>query len=83
MMQGVVSIPHGWGHGRKKIKMGIAQANPGVSVNDLTDELLIDELTGNAGCEWGAGGGWRISLRVRLFRIGDNHSLTLEKAAKS
>ncbi len=48
MMQGVVSIPHGWGHGRKKIKMGIAQANPGVSVNDLTDELLIDELTGNA-----------------------------------
>ena len=28
--------------------MGIAQAHPGVSVNDLTDELLIDELTGNA-----------------------------------
>ena len=48
MMEGVVSIPHGWGHGRKKIKMNIAQANPGVSANDLTDELLIDELTGNA-----------------------------------
>ena len=48
IMEGVVSIPHGWGHGRKKIKMQIAQANPGVSVNDLTDEYLIDELTGNA-----------------------------------
>ncbi len=48
MMEGVVSIPHGWGHGRKKIKMKIAQAHAGVSANDLTDELLIDELTGNA-----------------------------------
>ena len=48
MMEGVVSIPHGWGHGRKKIKMQIAASHPGVSVNDLTDELLIDELTGNA-----------------------------------
>ena len=48
MMEGVVSIPHGWGHGRKKIKMRIAEAHPGVSMNDLTDELFIDELTGNA-----------------------------------
>ena len=48
IMQGVVSIPHGWGHGRKSIKMNVAQAHPGVSVNDLTDDFLIDELTGNA-----------------------------------
>ncbi len=48
MMEGVVSIPHGWGHGRKRIKMKVAEAHPGVSMNDLTDELLIDELTGNA-----------------------------------
>lgn len=48
MMEGVVSIPHGWGHGRQRINMQVAQAHPGVSVNDLTDELLIDELTGNA-----------------------------------
>ena len=48
MMEGVVSIPHGWGHGRKRIKMQVAEAHPGVSMNDLTDELLIDELTGNA-----------------------------------
>jgi len=48
MMEGVVSIPHGWGHGRKDIKMQVAEAHPGVSMNDLTDELFIDELTGNA-----------------------------------
>ncbi|MEM6319157.1 MAG: molybdopterin oxidoreductase family protein [Bacteroidota bacterium] len=48
IMQGVVSIPHGWGHQRENIQMEVAQAHPGVSANDLTDELFIDELTGNA-----------------------------------
>jgi len=48
MMEGVVSIPHGWGHHRKNIKLGIAQTHPGVSVNDLTDELFVDALCGNA-----------------------------------
>jgi len=48
MMPGVVSIPHGWGHDHKDIRLKEAQANPGVSINDLTDELLIDELSGNA-----------------------------------
>lgn len=48
MMPGVVSIPHGWGHNRKATKMAVAEANAGVSMNDLTDEFLIDELTGNA-----------------------------------
>ncbi|OUR68232.1 dehydrogenase [Bermanella sp. 47_1433_sub80_T6] len=48
LMPGVVSIPHGWGHGRKGIRQGIAQKHAGVSVNDLTDESLIDTLSGNA-----------------------------------
>jgi anaerobic selenocysteine-containing dehydrogenase len=48
LMPGVVSIPHGWGHGRKGVKQKIAQAHAGVSVNDLTDETLIDQLSGNA-----------------------------------
>lgn len=48
IMEGVVSIPHGWGHNRKNIKMKTAQAHAGVSVNDLTDEKMIDALTGNA-----------------------------------
>lgn len=48
MMPGVVSIPHGWGHDHDDIQLKEAQNNPGVSINDLTDELLIDELSGNA-----------------------------------
>lgn len=48
IMPGVVSIPHGWGHKSKGVKMTIAQAHAGVSCNDLTDENLIDQLTGNA-----------------------------------
>ena len=48
LMPGVVSIPHGFGHGRKGVKQKIAQAHGGVSVNDLTDDTLIDQLCGNA-----------------------------------
>lgn len=48
MMPGVVSIPHGWGHHYKDIRLQAATQTPGVSINDLTDELLIDELSGNA-----------------------------------
>ncbi len=48
IMKGVVSIPHGWGHNRKGTKMRVAEAHAGVSMNDITDELLVDELTGNA-----------------------------------
>ncbi|WP_321155274.1 molybdopterin dinucleotide binding domain-containing protein [Psychrobacter sp. LV10R520-6] len=48
LMPGVASIPHGWGHGRKGVKQKIAQAHAGVSVNDLTDDTLIDQLSGNA-----------------------------------
>ncbi len=48
VMRGVVSLPHGWGHGRDGTAMRIAAAHPGVSINDLTDEWRIDALTGNA-----------------------------------
>jgi anaerobic selenocysteine-containing dehydrogenase len=48
MMQGVVSIPHGFGHHGKGTRMKLAQENAGVSINDLTDNQLIDKLTGNA-----------------------------------
>jgi len=48
MMQGVVSIPHGWGHHRKGTKIKIAQQHAGVSLNDLTDHNKLDKLTGNA-----------------------------------
>ncbi len=48
MMPGVVSLPHGFGHHRKGTRLGVAEANSGVSVNDLTDPAAVDELTGNA-----------------------------------
>ena len=48
MMPGVVSIPHGWGHGLERVQMEVARAHPGISINDVTDHKRIDRLTGNA-----------------------------------
>jgi len=48
IMQGILSMPHGFGHHRSGIKIAIAQKKSGVSINDLTDDKRIDELTGNA-----------------------------------
>jgi len=48
IMPGVVSLPHGYGHDRPGIRMAIARAHAGVSCNDVTDELALDELSGNA-----------------------------------
>ena len=48
VMPGVVSLPHGWGHGRPGVKLAVASSEPGVSVNDLTDETFLDELVGTA-----------------------------------
>jgi anaerobic selenocysteine-containing dehydrogenase len=45
---GVVSLPHGWGHSRPGTQLRVASAYAGVSANDVTDELLVDHLTGNA-----------------------------------
>lgn len=46
IMPGVVSVPHGWGHGRAGVQLRVAGKVPGVSVNDITDELHVDALTG-------------------------------------
>ena len=48
VMPGVVSLPHGWGHGREGTRLGTANRHPGTSANDLTDEQLVDPLCGNA-----------------------------------
>ena len=48
IMPGVVSIPHGWGHGVEGTSMAIAAANAGVNTNILTDATQIDPLSGNA-----------------------------------
>jgi anaerobic selenocysteine-containing dehydrogenase len=48
VMPGVVSLPHGWGHHRPGTKLSVAEEHPGVSLNDLTDESVVDDLCGNA-----------------------------------
>ena len=48
MFAGVVSIPQGWGHNRQNTAMNVAQGQPGVSINDITDSQRVDVLTGNA-----------------------------------
>src|SRR5215204_809215 len=48
IMPGVVSIPHGWGHGADGARMGVASAHAGVNSNVLTDECQVEPLSGNA-----------------------------------
>ncbi|OWP50401.1 molybdopterin oxidoreductase family protein [Pseudomonas nitroreducens] len=47
VMAGVVSLPHGWGHGRPGVQLSIAREQGGASANDLTDERHLDALSGN------------------------------------
>jgi anaerobic selenocysteine-containing dehydrogenase len=48
IMDGVVSIPHGWGHDADGVQLEVAEANAGVNSNVLTDEALLDAPSGTA-----------------------------------
>lgn len=48
VMPGVISIPHGFGHGRDGVQLSVASEKPGVSINDLTDPQALDPVSGNA-----------------------------------
>jgi anaerobic selenocysteine-containing dehydrogenase len=48
MMPGVVSMPHGWGHHRPGTNLATASEHAGRSLNDLTDDMMVDALSGNA-----------------------------------
>ena len=48
MLPGVVSLPHGWGHGMPGTRMALAGERPGVNLNAVLDENLRDPLSGNA-----------------------------------
>jgi anaerobic selenocysteine-containing dehydrogenase len=48
MMPGVVSLPHGWGHGLPGTRMALAAERPGANLNTLLDEDWRDPLSGNA-----------------------------------
>ena len=49
VMQGVVCMPHGWGHAsRDGVGWQHAAALPGSSINDITEDSRFDPLSGNA-----------------------------------
>jgi anaerobic selenocysteine-containing dehydrogenase len=48
IMPGVVSIPHGWGHGAPGVRMRVASEHAGVNSNVLADETQVDVPSGNA-----------------------------------
>ena len=49
IMQGVISIPHGFGHNREGTQLSIAEGKAmGESMNDITDEIYVDGISGNA-----------------------------------
>ncbi|WP_425574782.1 molybdopterin-dependent oxidoreductase [Mycolicibacterium pallens] len=44
---GVVSMPHGWGHGKPGTRMAVANGSPGVNTNILSPPTFLDEPSGN------------------------------------
>lgn len=44
---GVVSMPHGWGHGKPGTRMSVANSSPGVNTNILSPPTFLDEPSGN------------------------------------
>lgn len=48
VMPGVVSIPHGWGHDQPGMALGVAAEHAGTNANVLTDELVVEPLSGTA-----------------------------------
>jgi anaerobic selenocysteine-containing dehydrogenase len=44
---GVVSMPHGWGHGKPGTRMSVANGSPGANTNALSPPTFIDEPSGN------------------------------------
>jgi anaerobic selenocysteine-containing dehydrogenase len=45
---GVVSLPHGWGHGQPGTRMRVAAEHAGVSSNRLADCDALDPLSGTS-----------------------------------
>jgi anaerobic selenocysteine-containing dehydrogenase len=48
VMQGVVSLPHGWGHDVDGARLSVARWHPGANMNVLVDGGVLDPLSGNA-----------------------------------
>jgi len=48
IMNGVVSIPHGWGHSDPGAQLSVAAKQPGTNVNLLADHDRLDPLSGTS-----------------------------------
>ncbi|MEZ4295255.1 MAG: molybdopterin-dependent oxidoreductase [Polyangiaceae bacterium] len=48
VMPGVVSLPHGFGHAAARDTLRVAGNVPGLSMNALTDDAVVEPLTGSA-----------------------------------
>jgi anaerobic selenocysteine-containing dehydrogenase len=48
VMQGIVSLPHGYGHASARATLRVAGALPGESANALTDELFVEPIVGTS-----------------------------------
>jgi anaerobic selenocysteine-containing dehydrogenase len=46
VMRGVVSLPHGFGHDRPGARLSVAREHAGASANDVTDDALVDAVSG-------------------------------------
>ncbi len=48
LRDGVVSLPHGWGHDLPDVALDVARKAGGVNANALTDAGVVDKFSGNA-----------------------------------
>lgn len=62
--QGVVCLPHGWGHDRDGLRMAIAAAHPGYNINQISPAGMVDPASGNAVCNG-------IPVSVRLLEAAE------------
>lgn len=74
MMPGVVSLPHGFGHHRPGTRTAVATEHAGTSANDVTDELLVDALSGNAAVN---------GVPVRVVPVSPDLSPSVESSASA
>jgi anaerobic selenocysteine-containing dehydrogenase len=63
MRPGVVSLPHGWGHAAAAPWQRVAGSHPGVSVNDWTDDGIVESVAGQSILN---------GVPVRLFKAADS-----------
>ena len=71
IMPSVISIPHGWGHGKANTRLDVANEHAGVSLNDITDEKMIDELTGAAALSGQPVTVSKIKQQENIYRLND------------